>query len=117
MNTVKPPTTLDDVTITPEVIEVKDPDGDDTYSATGQKVTVKVVDSNGDPVKGAVVRLTGCNVKEAGSTAYATTDSDGRVVFDDISCETVGQDTGHINVEVEKSGLGKKTGTISVIPT
>jgi hypothetical protein len=116
MRTVKPPTTLDKISISPEIIEVKDGDGDGTYNASGKSVTVKVVDSNGDPVKGAVVRLSGCSVKEDGKTAYGTTDSDGKVVFDDICCEVMGTDTGHIDVEVEKSGLGKKTGTITVIP-
>jgi hypothetical protein len=116
MNTVKPPTTLDKVNITPEVIEVKDPDGDGTYNVTGKTVTVKVIDSNGDPVKGAVVRLTGCNVKDGGKTAYGTTDGNGEYKFTQLYCEVVGTDTGHIDVEVEKSGLGKKTGRMTVIP-
>jgi len=116
MNMVKPPTTLDKISISPEIIEVKDVDGDGTYNVTGKSVTVKVVDSNGDPVKGAMVRLTGCNVKEGGATAYGTTDSNGEVKFEDVYCEVLGTDTGHIDVEVEKSGLGKKTGTITIIP-
>ena len=116
MEMVKPPTQIGKMTISPEVIEVTDPDDDDTFTTTGKTVTVRVMDSNGDPVKGAMVRLTGCNVKEGGSTAYGKTDSNGEMKFTDISCEVMGTDTGHIDVEVEKSGLGKKTGTIPVIP-
>jgi hypothetical protein len=116
MNTIKPPKTMDKVVLSKEVIEVKDVNKNGTYSATGQAETVKVVDSNGDPVKGAVVTLTGCNVKEAGKTAYGTTDSNGELKFKALSCEVLGTDTGHINVAVEKSGMGKKTATITIVP-
>jgi protocatechuate 3,4-dioxygenase beta subunit len=117
MNTIKTPKTIDKVVLSKEVVEVTDTDKDGTYTTTNQAVTVKVVDSNGDPIKGAVVRLTGCNVKENGGTAYGTTDSNGEVKFTKLSCEVIGSDTGHITVEVEKSGMGKKTATITVIPT
>jgi len=117
MNMVKPPKTMDKIVLSKEVIEVKDVNKNGTYSASGQAETVKVVDSNGDPIKGAIVTLSGCNVKEAGKTAYGTTDSNGELKFTSLSCEVLGTDTGHINVAVEKSGMGKKTATITVVPT
>lgn len=116
MNTVRPPSTIDKITITPEVIEAKYDTQETIFIADGKTVTIRVLDSNDDPVKGAVVRLTGCNVKEGASTAYKTTDSNGKAEFTDINCELVDNNTGHIDVEVEKSGLGKKTGTITVMP-
>jgi hypothetical protein len=116
MNTVRPPATIDKITISPEVIEAKYDAQETIYIAEGKTVTIRVLDSNSDPVKGAVVRLTGCGVKEGTSTAYLTTGSDGKAEFTDINCELVDNNTGHIEVEVEKSGLGKKTGTITVMP-
>lgn len=117
MNTIKPPKTLDKIVLSTETIVVKDGNNDGTYEVKNQALTVKVVDNNGDPVKGAVIRLTGCNVSESGSTAYGTTDSNGEVKFKALSCQIIGTDTGHITVTVEKSGMGKKEATITVIPT
>jgi hypothetical protein len=117
MNTIKPPKTIDKVVLSKEVIIVEDGNTDGIYSASKEALTIKVVDSNGDPIKGAVVTLSGCNVKENGTTAFGTTDSNGELKFKALSCEVLGTDTGHINVVVEKSGLGKKTAVITVIPT
>jgi protocatechuate 3,4-dioxygenase beta subunit len=117
MNTIKPPKTLDKVVPSKETIEVKDDNKDGTYEAKNQALTVKVVDNNGDPIKGAVVTLTGCNVSNAGKTAYGTTDSNGEVKFTALNCQVIGTDTAHIQITAEKSGMGKKTVTITVIPT
>jgi len=117
MNTIKPPKTIDKIVLSKEVLEVKDVNKNGTYSTSGQALTVKVVDSNGDPIRGAVVTFSGCNVKEAGKTAYGTTDSNGELKLTALSCEVLGTDTGHINVVVEKSGMGKKTAIITVVPT
>jgi len=116
MNAVQPPKTIKEVVVTPENIEAKDPNGDSTYNNTNFALTVKVVDSNNDPVKGALVRLTGCNIKSATGYTYGTTDSNGEVKFTGLSCEVVGKDTGRIQVEVEKNGLGKKTAIVTVVP-
>lgn len=116
LNAVQPPNYIDKVIVTPDTIEATDPDGDETYTAAHKGVTVKVVDTNGDPVKGAMVRLTGCNVKEGGKTAYGKTDSKGEIMFSSLSCEVVGTDTGHIEIEVEKNDMGKKKAVLLVVP-
>jgi len=117
MNTIKPPKKIEKIVLSTETIAVKDDNKDGTYEVKNQALTVKVVDNNGDPIKGAVVRLTGCNVSEGGTTAYGTTDSNGELKFKALSCQVIGTDTGHITVAVEKSGMGKLEATITVIPT
>lgn len=116
LSQVEPPKTMKTVSISPETVEVKDPDGDDVYTNNDFSVTIRVTDSSGDGIKGAVITLEGCNVKDGGTRPYGKTDSDGKLTLSGLSCEVVGDDTGHITVTVEKSGMGKKTSEIVVIP-
>jgi hypothetical protein len=116
LSSVEPPKTIKTVSVTPQTLEVEDPDGDDVYTKQDFSVTIRVTDSSGDGVKSAVVTLDGCNVKDGGSRPYGKTDSDGKLTLSGLSCEVVGDDTGHITVNVEKSGMGKKAVEIVVIP-
>lgn len=117
LNSVNPPKTIKEVLVVePAAVTVKDADGNGIYEPERPfTVKVKVVDNNGDPVKGAIVTIAGNNVKKStGEAAYGTTDDNGELLFSGLDCEVVGA-TSPLTIKAEKSGYGEKTTTLPVV--
>jgi len=115
LNAVRPPATIDKVVVSPDMITVSDPDGDGEYTNESFDLSILVKDSNDNPVKGAVVTLSGCDVKDSGGTVpYGKTDSSGKIHFRSLRCSVAGSGNSHITVTVEKSGYSN-TGRADVV--
>jgi hypothetical protein len=101
------PNGIDAVYSNPTEIVLSDSDHDGVYTKTGASVTISVLDSQGDAVKGATVVLDGCNVlSKDGKQVHGTTDDLGKVTFSGLSVSQTGDAIGYITVTVSKSGLG-----------
>lgn len=113
LNMAKPPPTIGCVSLSPEVIEARD-DGNGTYVNDSFSLNITVTDGSGSRLSGAVVTLSGDNIKMNGGAAYAIT-KDGKASFTQLSCSLAGAGTNPIVVTVEKSGYGKKTQELIVV--
>jgi len=101
----------------PTEIVLNDGDHDGVYTRSGITITVSVLDTNGDAVKGATVVLDGANiVTSQGRTVHGTTDDAGKVTFTGLSASQAGKTVGFITATVTKSGMGTDTSlTIPVV--
>jgi hypothetical protein len=117
LNSVNPPKTIKEVLVVePTAVTVKDGDGNGIYEPEKPfAIKVKVVDNNGDAVKGAVVTISGDSVKKSsGEAAYGTTDENGELQLTGLTCQVVGG-TSPLTIKAEKSGFGEKTTTLPVV--
>jgi hypothetical protein len=117
LNSVSPPKSIKEVLVTsPTAVTVKDGDGNGVFEPEQPfTVKVKVVDNNGDPIKGATVTITGNSVKTStGGAPIGTTDSNGEVSLTSLTCQVVGS-TSPLTIKAEKSGYGEKTTTLPVV--
>jgi len=107
MGGLSAPESISSVNVSPSEIIITDEDGDGNFEGSGVGLNIFVRDQNGDAISGASVVLDGCNVCNAdGSLVYGTTDSEGKVVFEDLCVGRYGQGIGFITVTVAKGGLG-----------
>lgn len=117
LNSVNPPKTIKEILVVePAAVTVKDADGNGIYEPEKPfSIKVKVVDNNGDPVKGAIITVSGDNVKKStGEAVYGTTDDNGELLLTGLDCEVVGG-TSPLTIKAEKSGYGEKTTTLPVV--
>ena len=119
MNSIAAPHSIGDVFVTPPQIVVFDDDGDGVYTNDGVALTVTVTDENGDRLEGATVVLEGANARTAdGGPARGVTDSNGQVLFRDLSIECFGSKLTTITVTVAKGDYGVDSSSeIPVIPS
>ncbi|MCL2712775.1 MAG: hypothetical protein FWD37_05845 [Methanomassiliicoccaceae archaeon] len=106
MGSLETPQSIGSVNVETENIPLNEISGSERYTDSGY-VKIFVADQNGNGLAGATVVLTGCNAKTAdGKTVYGITDENGYVEFEDMHVSLRGAKTGHITVEVSKSGFG-----------
>jgi len=116
LNMAKPPQTLGSVNLSTPVVVVRDSNNDSIYDNNSISLTVTVTDSSGNKLSGAVVTLTGNDIKTpSGTNPYATTGSDGKATFTGLKCSVIGTGANPITVTIEKSGYGKKTLDLPVV--
>jgi hypothetical protein len=117
MGGLSAPTGIDAVYSNPTEIVLTDSDHDGIYTRSGFSITVSVLDTNGDAVKGATVVLDGANIVTAqGRTVHGITDDSGKVTFIGLSATQAGRTIGFITATVTKSGLGTDSSlTIPVV--
>lgn len=107
MGGLSTPEAISSVNGSPSEIILTDGDLDGTYENGDITLTIYVRDQNNDAVAGASVVLDGCSVRDSdGSSAYGTTDAEGKVVFDGLTASHYGQGIDFITVTVAKGGMG-----------
>lgn len=116
LNMAKPPQTLGAVTYAPQLVAVSYSNASGNYENNSFSVTVTVTDGSGNRLSGAVVTLTGNNIKDStDKNPYLTTDSNGQAKFSGLKCSVVGTSSSPITITVEKGGFGKKTLDLPVV--
>jgi len=116
LNMAKPPQTLGQVSLSTPVVVLNDPNKDGTYNNDSVSLVVTVTDSSGNKLSGAVITLTGNDIKtSACGNPYATTGSDGKASFSGLKCSVIGTGANPILITIEKSGYGKKTLDLPVV--
>lgn len=117
MGGLSAPTGIGAVHSNPSEIILSDADRDGIFTRTGMTVTITVLDTNGDAVKGATVVLDGANIVTAqGKQVHGTTDDAGKVVLSGLGASQTGRSVGFVTVTVTKSGLGTDSSlTIPVV--
>lgn len=107
MGGLSAPESIASVNVNPSEVILTDGDLDGTYENDDITLTIFVCDQNGDAVTGASVVLDGCNVRDSdGTSAYGTTDAEGKVVFGGLTASHYGQGIDFITVTVAKGGMG-----------
>ena len=101
-------------------MSIGDVDYEDCIEVDGRTIgtfVVTVTDQDGEYLEGAVVILSGMNVSSDGKTPHATTGTDGKAVFTDLTIDPVGNSkTGNITIEISKAGYtSDKTYKVLVI--
>lgn len=110
MGNIDTPDSIGDVTV--DVDSVQAVSGNGGYCTIKETFNVYVVDQDGNPLEGAIVSLSGNGIqKNNGSTAYETTDKDGKVTFNGsynnkLKLKT-SSDISYVTINVSKSGYGE----------
>jgi hypothetical protein len=116
MGSLEAPPQIGSVNVDSGMIKLDQTSATEHYTDSGY-VKIYVTDQNGNGLPGATVVLKGCGaLTSEGKTVYGDTDANGYVVFNDVHISLRGSTTGHISVEVSKSGYGtNSTARVQVV--
>lgn len=111
MGNIEEPQTIGDIDSNFDQIVISQ----DTQSVTG--LIVRVLDSDGDAIKGATVTLSGCGVTgtNKNTTPYGTTGNDGTCSFGTLKVTKLTNGVGYVTVSVSAEGYGEDSIKIPVV--
>lgn len=105
ISSIQTPTCVGYVEFNPEEIRVTDEDGDGIFETTVDKLTLRVVDTGGNPVKNANILLEGTSICNEHHRLYGKTNDDGLLLFEDVAFQVVGDRTTTVTVSVSGQGI------------
>ncbi len=109
MGNISTPDAIGDVTVDKSGVTASVNYPNDGYYVLKDTFTVYVTDQNGDPLKDAIVTLSGQGVRDmSGKTVYTSTNADGKAVFKSGNIKMkMRSTTAFITIEVSKPGYGE----------
>ncbi|MEM3038499.1 MAG: hypothetical protein QW505_06155 [Thermoplasmata archaeon] len=105
ISSIQTPTCIGSVEFEPEEIIVNDKDHDGVFETTLKALSLRVLDTAGNPVKGANVILEGASICNDHHRLYGKTNDDGVLIFKDVAFRVIGDRTTTVTVSVSGQGI------------
>lgn len=105
ISSIQTPTCIGNVEFEPDEIFVTDENKDGIFEATVKELSLRVVDTAGNPVGNANVLLEGTSICNEHHRLFGKTNDDGLLVFKDVSFRVVGDRTTTVTVSVSGQGI------------
>jgi len=117
ISSIETPTYVGEVELSPDFIAVTDEDGDGKFDANMEKLELRILDTSGKGINGALILLEGASICNEHHRILGTTNQEGFVAFDDLRIEVSGDRIATILVTVNGQGISDEYRTeILVIP-
>lgn len=118
ISSIQTPTYIGQVDFSPQEILVYDADGNGVFEVKLKDLSLRVLDTGGNPVENANVLIDGSSVNNDHHRLYGKTDADGGVHFHDVSFKLIGDRTTTVTVTISGQGIASDYWTeILVLPS
>lgn len=105
VSSIDTPVYIGEVETEPQQVAVADSDEDGVYEATLDELSVRVLDTSGNPIEGAVVLCEGASLDNEHHRLYGVTDAEGGAVFRNVSFKVAGDRLASVRISIGGQGV------------
>ncbi|MDH4122718.1 MAG: Ig-like domain-containing protein [Thermoplasmata archaeon] len=118
ISSIETPKYIGEVEFFPEKISVVDTQKDGIFEGSLKELSLRVLDSGGNPVSDADVIIEGSSIDNDHHRLYGKTDADGMLTFHDVSFKVIGDRITTISVSISGQGItGNYWTEIIILPS
>jgi hypothetical protein len=117
ISSIQAPVYVGSVEISPQEILVHDSDENGIFDANLNEMTIRIVDTSGNPIAGAQVLLEGSALSNNHHRLFGITGEDGVLVFKEVSLAVIGDHVCSLRMSVSGQGMASEYWTdVMVLP-